>query len=130
MAAPYRLYSDYADDFEARVRLLRPEEGGRQLPPYNGIRWDFCYAHDQPMLRYMWLYPDFFDPGTGNSLRDGLPLPVDAWLHARIPIFLAAARPFHQPKLWPGTSFYYCEGSRVVAEGTVTRLTSLSTFRP
>lgn len=129
MTTPYRLYSAYADDFEARVRLLRPGECGRQLPPYNGVRWDFCYAQDSPLISYMWLYPDFFDPATGNSLQE-LPLPVNEWLHARVAILLDAARPFHRPKLWPGTSFYYCEGGQIVAEGTVTRLTGLRKPQP
>lgn len=129
MAAPYRLYPDYPDDFEARVRLLRPDEGGRQLPPCNGVRWDFCYAQDRLLISYRWLYPDFFDPETGNSLRE-LPLPVDEWLHVRVAILLDASRTFHQARLWPGTSFYYCEGSWLVAEGTVTRLTGVSKPRP
>ncbi|GAB2787500.1 hypothetical protein HNQ93_002724 [Hymenobacter luteus] len=129
MTSPYRLYPDHPDDFEARVRLLRPDEGGRQLLPCNGIRWDFGYAQDRPLISYMWLHPDFYDPETGNSLQE-LPLPVDKWLHARVAILLAAARSFHRPKLWPGTSFHYCEGSRIVAEGTVTRLTGLGQPRP
>ena len=29
MPAPYRLYPDFPIDFEARVRIMRPEESGR-----------------------------------------------------------------------------------------------------
>lgn len=129
MAAPYRLYPDFADDFEARVRVLRPEESGRNSPPYNGIRWDFQYAQDKTRLVYMWLYPDFFDPITGDSWRE-LPLPVDEWLHVRVSVFSEHMRPFHQARIRAGTSFYYCEGSRIVAEGTVTRIIGLFESRP
>ncbi|MBG8553918.1 hypothetical protein [Hymenobacter guriensis] len=129
MASPYRLYPDFPIDFEARVRVLRPDEGGRQLPPYNGIRWDFSYAPVTSGVLHMMLYPDFYDPITGDSWRE-IPLPVDAWLHARVSVFSESARAFHQSRIRSGTSFYYCEGSRIVAEGTVTRLTGLLEPRP
>ncbi|RPD44577.1 hypothetical protein DNI29_20820 [Hymenobacter sediminis] len=120
-----RLYPGVPDDFEARIRILPPEEGGRKQPPYNGIRWDFRYALDKPACDYM--YSDFYDPLTGNSWRE-LPLSLDEWLHARLSIFFEEARAFHQKKLRPGTSFYCVEGSHIVAEGTVTRITGL--FEP
>ena len=109
MPVPYRLYSDFPIDFEARVRVLRPDESGRQLPPYNGIRWDLSYAQDKPRRLYMWLYPDFFDPMTGDSWRE-MPLPVDEWLHARVSVLSEHMRAFHQARIRAGTSFYYCEG--------------------
>ncbi|RSK44581.1 hypothetical protein [Hymenobacter perfusus] len=129
MAIPDRLYPEFSINFEACVRLLRPDEDGRQLPPYNGIRWDFSYAQDKPRVSYMWLYPDFFDPITGDSWRE-MPLPVDEWLHVRVAVILDEARPLHQSKIRAGTSFYYCEGSHIVAEGTVTRITGLFEPRP
>ncbi|MBT9394670.1 hypothetical protein KLP40_15975 [Hymenobacter sp. NST-14] len=116
MPAPYRLYPDFPRDFEARVRILRPEESGRQRPPYNGIRWDFSYAPVTSGVLHMMLYPDFFDPITGDSWRE-MPLPVDKWLPARVSVVSEQMR--------VGTSLYYCEGSRIVAEGTVTRIIGL-----
>ena len=110
MAAPYRLYSDFAIDFEARVRVLRPEENGRQLPPYNGIRWDFSYAEDKSKLSYMWLYPDFFDPATSDSWLE-MPLPVDEWLHVRVSVFSEHMRSFHQSRIRAGTSFSTARGA-------------------
>lgn len=129
MPAPYRLYPEFNLDFEARVRLLRADEGGRNSPPYNGIRWDFEYAQDKPRVAYMWLYPDFFDPITGDSWQE-MPLPVDEWLHVRVSVFSEHMRPVHQSKIRQGTSFYYCEGNRIVAEGTVTRIIGLFESRP
>ncbi|MDU0368909.1 hypothetical protein ACFPAF_00770 [Hymenobacter endophyticus] len=129
MPAPDRLYPEYPIDFEARVRILRADEGGRQQPPRNGIRWDFSYAAVTPRQLHMMLYPDFFDPITGDSWRE-LPVPVNEWLHVRVSIVLEHMRPFHQARIRAGTSFYYCEGSRIVAEGTVTRILGLFETRP
>lgn len=129
MAIPDRLYPEFSIDFEARVRVLRADEGGPSQSPYNGIRWDFAYAQDKPRRAYMWLYPDFFDSITGDSWRE-LPLPVDEWLHVRVSVFSEHMRPVHQAKIRAGTSFYYCLGSRIVAEGTVTRLIGLFEPRP
>ncbi len=129
MSVPSRLYADFPIDFEARVRVLRPDEGGRRQLPCNGIRWDFSYAQDKPRRFYMWLYPDFFDPTTGDSWLK-MPLPVDEWLHVRVSVFSAHVRSFHQARIRAGTSFYYGEGSQVVAEGTVTRLIGLSESCP
>jgi hypothetical protein len=42
-----RLYQH--DDFEAIIRIFRPDEGGRQTPAFNGIRWDFAYVDDPPV---------------------------------------------------------------------------------
>ncbi|MCA8830663.1 hypothetical protein [Hymenobacter pini] len=129
MSSPDRLYPEFPIDFEARVRILRADEGGRNSMAYNGIRWDFAYAQDKPRLLFMWLYPDFFDPETGNSWRE-LPLPADEWLHVRISVFSEHMRAVHQTRIRAGTGFYCCEGSRAVAEGTVTRILSLFEPRP
>ncbi|RSK34499.1 hypothetical protein [Hymenobacter metallilatus] len=129
MPEPDRLHPEFPVDFEARVRILRADEGGRQQPPYNGIRWDFSYATATPRQFHMMLYPDFFDPITGNSWRE-LPVPVDEWLHVRVSVMLEHRRAFHQTRIRAGTSFYYCEGNRIVAEGTVTHIIGLFEPRP
>jgi hypothetical protein len=80
----YRLYEDLRDDFEARIRILTPEEGGRKLPTYNGIRWNFRYATANNNKHCFPIYPDFYYPATGDSWREELPLPVNEWLFARM----------------------------------------------
>lgn len=122
----YRLYPDQPDDFEARIRILTPEERGRKLPMYNGIRWNFQYAKDAHSTHYHPVYPDFYCPESGNSWRTEVPLPVNEWLLARMYcIDLASRVEIHQNLLQLGTRFYGCEGARIVAEGTVTRITGL-----
>jgi hypothetical protein len=125
MITSYRLYEDSQDDFEARIRILTEDEGGRYMWTYNGIRWDFRYAFDPKKRTYWLLYPDFYD-ADGNSFPQGHPLPTGEWLYARMYHFgTSEGRRFHQEHVRPGTSFYCVEGSRIVAEGTVTRITGL-----
>ncbi|SMB99743.1 conserved hypothetical protein [Hymenobacter roseosalivarius DSM 11622] len=128
MSSATRLYDHLADEFEARIRILPLEEGGRLTPAYNGIRWDFRYAQGECAKQYFMLYPDFYDPATGASFRDVL-LPMDEWLFARMYGISPKIRShIHQKMVRPGTSFYCCEGPKIVAEGTVTRITGL--FEP
>ena len=112
------------DDFEAKVTILGKAEEGRSSPPFNGVRWDLCYADDSPADGLYMVWPDFFDE-RGQSLPTDAPLPVGTALHARFVIVNAAMRHLHQARIFVGTRFYCQEGSRRVAEGTVTRITGL-----
>jgi hypothetical protein len=121
----YHLFEDSLDDFEARIRILTNEEGGRYSWTYNGIRWDFRYAFDPKKLTYWLLYPDFYD-ADGSSFPRDHPLPAGEWLYARMYYFgTKEGRKFQQERVRPGTGFYCVEGSTIVAEGTVTRITGL-----
>ena len=121
---PYYLYPDDIADFEARIRILTTEEGGKYRWTYNGIRWDFRYAFDPKKLVYWMLYPDFYD-ANGSSFPPDYPVPAGEWLYARMYCFSLTGRELHQELIRPGTSFYCVEGNRIVAEGTVTRITGL-----
>jgi hypothetical protein len=128
MSAIRRLYNHLPDEFEARIRILTFEEGGRFTPAYNGIRWDFRYAQGEYSKQCFMLYPDFYDPDTGHSFGN-VPLPANEWLYARLyGINPESQNRIHQQMARPGTSFYCCEGATIVAEGTVTRITGL--FEP
>ncbi|KAF1054527.1 MAG: hypothetical protein GAK43_00810 [Stenotrophomonas maltophilia] len=118
-----RLYP-LADDFEARIRLYRAEEGGRRQPAVNGIRWDFAYADDTALTLYM-IWPDFCD-ALGDSLPRDQPLPVGVELRAWMTVVNDEMRcTLHRQRLAPGTRFYCHEGPHRVAEGRITRLTGL-----
>jgi hypothetical protein len=52
------------DDFEAMIRILPEEEGGRHTRPRNGIRWDICYAGDDPKDGIWMVWPDFLDESS------------------------------------------------------------------
>ncbi len=116
-------FDDYTD-FEAVIRVLTPDEGGRQSPAFNGIRWDFAYAEDEPADEIYMIWPEFLDE-DGVSFSTDRPLPVDRSLQARMRIVVPEMRVFHRRRIRPGTRFFCHEGSRRVAEGVVTRLTGL-----
>ncbi len=112
------------DDFEAQIRIYPPEEGGRKVPAFNRVRWDFCYADDPEQALYM-IWPDFCQP-DGDSYPADQPLPTGVELPARMVILNQKLRAeVHQARLIPGVRFYCCEGRRHTAEGVVTRITGL-----
>lgn len=126
MSNQKRLY-DVPDDFEARIRILRKDEGGRSVDAYNGIRWDFAYEGDdiEKTGIYM-IWPDFHDE-NGNSLPTDQPLPVDCELLARMTIVTDDMREkIHRDRIEAGVRFFCHEGGKRVAVGQVTKLTGLN----
>jgi len=113
------------DDFEAVIRIYSFDEGGRRTPAFNGIRWDFSYADEQPPSTLYMIWPDFFATDSTGLPIDG-PLPVNVELRARM--FIAAdemRQKVHRERIIAGTKFYCHEGARRVAEGVVTKITRL-----
>jgi hypothetical protein len=120
----HRLYGT-PDDFEAKIRIFSREEGGRSKPPYNGIRWDFCYFEDLAADNLWMIWPDFFVE-RGDSLAINEPLPIGNELSARMTILVDEMRAeVHRKRLHVGAQFYCHEGPRRVAIGYVTRITGL-----
>ena len=118
------------DDFDAVIRIFTTTEGGRTNPPFNGIRWDFAYAENQPPGEYYMIYPDFYDEG-GNSLPTDKPLPIGVELPARMVVLFDEMREkLHRHRIREGVRFYCHEGAKRVAEGHVTRITGLFSERP
>lgn len=125
----HRLYK-VPDDFEASIRIFSLEEGGRTTPPFNGIRWDLCYAEDLATEHLWMIWPDFMDE-HGNSLPTDKALPIGVNLTARMTILVDEMRAeVHRKRLAVGSTFYCHEGSRRVAFGTVTKITGLFHERP
>jgi hypothetical protein len=119
------VFGDRQHDFEADISPLGPET--RKTHPFNGIRWDFCYADDldddgRPRQISM-IWPEFVDE-TGASILGGVP--IEGRLHARMHIFVREAVELHRQRLTIGTKFYCAEGSRKVAEGIVTSLSPMA----
>lgn len=119
-----RLYQ-LPDDFEAVIRIYSANQGGRKMPPFNGIRWDFAYLGDSINDDLYMIYPDFFDQ-DGNCLSKDHPLSIDIELPARMHILNDEFRvSLHRQRIQLGTRFFCHEGSKAVASGVVTRITNL-----
>lgn len=116
------------DDFEATIRILPESERGRRVPAFNGIRWDLCYAEDDPKetLWMVWMvWPDFLDL-SGNSRSEKEALPVGVSLLAKMFVLSEELRgEVHRKKAVVGARFYCHEGPKRVAEGVVTKITHL-----
>lgn len=116
---------DGIDDFEATIRIFREEEGGRRTPPRNGIRWDLCYADDDPKETLWMVWPDFLDQ-SGESRPEEEELPVGVQLPAKMFVLVDAMRSeYHRKKAAVGVRFYCHEGPKRVAEGVITKITHL-----
>jgi hypothetical protein len=118
-----RLYQH--DDFEAKIRVYGPNDGGRRTPAFNGIRWDFAYFEDRsPPTLYM-IWPDFL-ANRGQSLPINEPLAIGISLPARMFVVVDEMRAkVHRDRIALGVRFYCHEGGYRVAEGIVTRITGL-----
>ncbi len=108
------------DDFEAVIRILSEREGGRSHPPFNGIRWDLRYFHQDDGAYGVW--PEFVDD-LGNMIpRDR---PITGLVKARMYVISERMKEFHRQQARPGVGFFCVEGSRVCAAGIITRITGL-----
>jgi translation elongation factor EF-Tu-like GTPase len=118
------------DDFEAEIVIRRESEGGRNSPTYNGIRWDFCYAGDNPQDGIYMIWPDFCD-AEGVSFPSGRSLDIGVPLRARMVIANdELRRSIHRDRIAPGVRFHCQEGGRSVADGVVLGITGLDQPRP
>ncbi len=115
------MYSDLdpslSHDAEAIIRILRPDEGGRKSAAVNGIRWDMSYL---TAGRLEHVHPRF----EGFAANEQLP--VDTPLKARLFVLFPEERPRNRWMMKPESSVYFREGGQVVAEGTITQVTGLS----
>lgn len=127
---PVRRVHSVPDDFEAVIRIFAANEGGRTSSAFNGIRWAFAYAENQPEGELYEIFPDFFDE-EGNSLPTDRPLPVGRDLPARMVVLFDEMREkVHRGRIREGVRFLCHEGPKRVAEGRVTRVTGLFKNRP
>lgn len=111
-------------DFEARIYILAPEEGGRRTPVFNGVRWDFTYVADDPDPDgYYMIWPRFID-ASGNPVPEDVPLRGEC--DAEMRVVAAEMRPVHRQLIRPGVLFNCMEGWKVVARGVVTKVTGLA----
>ncbi len=114
-----------APDFEAEVRFLTPEEGGRtgcNGPVRQGYRCDIHMDDDPTDLLWM-IWPLFLDE-NGQELPKGTPIPQVSRAHFYI-INDELRHTIHRQWLRVGTGFHLSEGAHRVAACRVTKILSL-----
>jgi hypothetical protein len=117
--------TDRAPDFEAEVRFLSPEDGGRTGrygPVRQGYRCDVHWDDDPSDLLWM-IWPRFLDE-TGHELPKGTPVPRLSRAHFYI-INDELRRTVHRQCIREGTRFHLSEGHHRVAACFVTKILSL-----
>lgn len=113
--------------FRAKIEIYPCGPTTRNRPAHNGIRWAFAYADDIEQLGdekapRSDVWPDFLDE-TGKSLSREIHLigDYDAIMH----IVASHMVDVHLQRVEVGTEFYCMEGTRRVAKGRVTQLSTL-----
>jgi len=117
------------NDFEVKYRFLTEAEGGRRTgTPYQGYRCDWIYDADETApsdkLQVWMIWPIFVNE-DGIPLRNGTQVPAEG--DARMLIVDDQLREsVHRQRLAVGVKGFLVEGSKRVAEATVTKLVALS----
>jgi hypothetical protein len=113
-------------DFEAEVRFLTPEEGGRTGrwgPVRQGYRCDIHWDDDASGLYYM-IWPIFLDE-SGRELPKDTVIPSVSQAQFYIAYDGELKHKVRQQWLKEGTGFHLCEGAHRVAACRVTKILSL-----
>lgn len=110
-------------DFEAEIQILTLEEGGRENPARNGIRWDFKYDEDNISDGIYIIHPYFID--EKDELISEL-IPLNGTMRAWMYILFDEMRTYHRTRIAAGKKFSCQEGSKSVARGVVTKLIGLA----
>lgn len=122
LRAVNRVY-EQAEDFQAEITILTPEEGGRFAPVFNGVRWDFQYEQDGDSQQHFMIWPEFVDEENEPISRE---FPLKGTYRARMYVVSENLRDLHRPRVQVGTEFFCVQGPKKVARGTVTKVTGLA----
>ena len=123
---PYHERTKHPHDFVVEYHILTPEEDGRTMPVYQGIRWDFWYeyeGHEENSLFVIW--PEFLDKNGTVITSTEKSVPVNG--QARMWILSENMRKYHQDKIYVGMKGIAKEGPKTVATYIVKELGGLLT---
>jgi len=109
-------------EFEAEVRFLSPDEGGRRSPAVQGYRPDVHWDDDPSETLWM-IHPRFL-ASSGEELPDGTEIPQLCKAHFYL-ISTHVRHLLHQQWLHERARFQISEGRHCVAAGVVTKVSSL-----
>ncbi len=109
--------------FEVSYRFLSEAEGGRHGAPHQHTRWDFAYKADGPVVHQAYMiWPEFIS-SSGTVLPEGeVPLSGRALMF----ILNTELSPFHRERIGVGVRGFFVEGTKKVAECTVTAVNGLA----
>lgn len=124
MFTPYEEKFKRKPDFRVTYNIFSQEEGGRHMPTFQGIRWDFYYDHpENPKSVLSMIWPEFEDK-EGNVITAS-DLMIPKYGIARMWIMSEDMIDFHREKIKVGTHGFFMEGGRKVGECDVIELINL-----
>jgi hypothetical protein len=113
-------------DFRVKYTFYNKEEGGRETLPFQGIRFDFWYDHDDHVVNSLFMIRPEFEDQSGNIILDNtVPVPITGT--ALMWIIIDERRTYHRGKIKLGTKGYFREGARTTAVCEVIEILGLST---
>ena len=119
MWTPYQERNNRLPDFLVQYRFLKPEEGGRNTPPYQGYRSDLHYdGEDLNEQGIYCVWPEFLNNDGSIFLEDSTPVPEEGKAYMWI-LFFDEMWEYHSKNAFPGRKIWFMEGSRKVAEATI-----------
>lgn len=119
---PYYDLFGHREDFKVRYKFRSQEDGGRKVLPYQGVRSDFYYEHENHEVKgYFMIYPEFED-ANGNLIAQG---PVLRQGVARMWILNPKFRAYHQERIRKGIKGYFLEGHIKIADCEVIEIVDL-----
>lgn len=109
--------------FEVSYRLLSADEGGRNTPPHQHIRWDFLYDGDDSAVDSLWIiWPEFLSADGKVRLDGAVPSTGRALMYIVDPTM----EPYHRGLIHVGTKCAFMEGSRKVGVCEVVEILGLT----
>ena len=112
-------------DFKVKYKFFTKEEGGREIIPYQGIRSDFWYPHDdhKPNNIFM-IWPEFEDDEGNLILENDRSVPAEGI--ARMWIIVPERRDYHKNKIQVGLKGFFKEGNLSTGECEVIEILGLN----
>jgi len=111
-----------SEDFIVKYRFYIPEENGRQSLPFQHIRNDFWYEHDDHQTNQIFMiYPEFEDSDgnirvKGHVPREGI---------AKMWILMPEMFDYHKSRIKVGQKGHFHEGARKTAFCEIIEVTGL-----
>jgi hypothetical protein len=121
---PYNENLDHPHDFVVKYKILTESEGGRKTLPFQGIRWDYWYEHEEHGENHIFMiWPEFIN-GKGKIItQKNETVPISG--KAQMWIINSKMRKYHQDKIKLGMKGFGREGPRTVVNYEVIEIVGL-----
>ncbi|HAJ72328.1 MAG TPA: hypothetical protein DCO68_09655 [Methylophilaceae bacterium] len=126
MWIPYQERNKRLPDFLVEYRFLKPEDGGRAGPPYQGYRSDLHYEGEDINKQGLYcVWPEFLDENGAIIREENVIVPEHGKAYMWI-LFFEEMWEYHAKNAVPGRKCWFMEGSRKVAEVNIIEQISLT----